>query len=131
MNDNKRDGNRFECDFCDLLSQYGFWVHNMAQNQSGQPADVIAVRDRLAYLIDCKVCHGRFALSRIEDNQHYAMQRWSDCGNNDGWFALKVDDDIYMLQRFVLEELKDEKASLNMVDIRTYGIPFDRWLTLC
>ncbi len=102
---NKINGNQFERDFCELLSQYGFWVHNMAQNQSGQPADVIAVRDRLAYIIDCKVCHGRF--------------------------ALKVDEDIYMLQRFVLQELAEEKASLNMVDIRTYGIPFDRWLTLC
>ena len=74
MNDNKRDGNRFERDFCDLLSQYGFWVHNMAQNQSGQPADVIAVRDRLACLIDCKVCHGRFALSRMRDDPQVVVQ---------------------------------------------------------
>ena len=53
---NKKLGNSFESVFCEILFQQGFWCHNRAQNQAGQPADVIAVRDGKAYLIDCKFC---------------------------------------------------------------------------
>lgn len=41
---NKKLGNNFETEFCEILSAHGFWVHNLAQNQAGQPADVIAVK---------------------------------------------------------------------------------------
>lgn len=53
---NKKLGNDFESEFCKILSEHGYWCHNMAQNAAGQPADVIAVKDTIAYLIDCKVC---------------------------------------------------------------------------
>ena len=39
---NKKLGNSFESTFCEILFQQGFWCHNLAQNQAGQPADVIA-----------------------------------------------------------------------------------------
>ena len=42
-NNNKKNGNHFEEEFCELLALHGFWAHNMAQNQVGQPADVIAI----------------------------------------------------------------------------------------
>lgn len=41
-NSNKKNGNPFEEGFCGLIALHGFWAHNMAQNQVGQPADVIA-----------------------------------------------------------------------------------------
>ena len=41
-NSNKKNGNPFEEGFCGLIALHGFWVHNMAQNQVGQPADMIA-----------------------------------------------------------------------------------------
>ena len=41
---NKKAGNLFEQEFCEILFENGFWVHNLAQNASGQPADVIAVK---------------------------------------------------------------------------------------
>lgn len=41
---NRKTGNSFEAEFCDLLFQHGYWVHNLAQNAAGQPADVIAVK---------------------------------------------------------------------------------------
>ena len=41
-NSNKKNGNHFEEEFCELLALHGFWAHTMAQNQVGQPADVIA-----------------------------------------------------------------------------------------
>ena len=56
MATNRKIGNSFETEFCELLFQYGFWCHNIAQNAAGQPADVIAVKNKTAYLIDCKVC---------------------------------------------------------------------------
>ena len=52
---NKKLGNSFEAELCEILSQHGFWAHNLAQNAAGQPADVIAVKDGEAFLIDCKV----------------------------------------------------------------------------
>ena len=51
---NKTMGNHFEEELCELLAEQGFWAHNLAQNQVGQPADVLAVRDNIAVLIDCK-----------------------------------------------------------------------------
>ena len=53
MATNRKIGNTFETEFCELLFQRGFWCHNMAQNAAGQPADVIAVKNKTAYLIDC------------------------------------------------------------------------------
>ena len=63
---NKEIGNKFEQELCEKLSEYGFWTHNLAMNKAGQPADIIAVRNTRAYLIDAKVCSSRgFALSRV------------------------------------------------------------------
>ena len=62
---NKQAGNAFERSFCEMLFSKGFWVHNFAQNRDGQPADVIAVRNGIAYLIDCKVCSGESKIIRI------------------------------------------------------------------
>lgn len=53
MATNRKIGNSFETEFCELLFQHGFWCHNMAQNAAGQPADVIAVKGKTAYLMMC------------------------------------------------------------------------------
>lgn len=132
MATNKKVGNDFEAEFCEILSANGLWVHNMAQNKAGQPADVIAVKDKTAYLIDCKVCaHERFSLSRVEENQHFAMELWNQCGNGEGWFALKVEDEIIMIPHFSMVVLSYEKSALNLTDIREYGTPLERWLEKC
>lgn len=129
---NKRIGNTFETEFCELLYAHGFWVHNLAQNAAGQPADVIAVKNKTAYLIDCKVCsHNRFPLSRVEENQHFAMGTWEACGNGEGWFALKVEDEIIMIPHFSTVALSYKKSFLNLIDIREYGTPLERWLEKC
>lgn len=132
MATNKKVGNDFEAEFCDILSANGLWVHNMAQNKAGQPADVIAVKNKTAYLIDCKVCgNERFSLSRVEENQHFAMGLWKQCGNGEGWFALKVNDEIIMIPHFNMVALSYEKSALNLTDIREYGTPLERWLKKC
>lgn len=132
MPTNRKIGNSFEAEFCEMLFKHGFWCHNMAQNSAGQPADVIAVKDQRAYLIDCKVCSkNRFPLERVEENQHFAMETWKICGNGDGWFALKVENEVLMLSHDTLVKLSYEKWALNLKEIREYGIPLERWLEQC
>ena len=96
---NRTIGGRFEEELCELLAAHGWWAHNLAQNQVGQPADVIAVKNNIAVLIDCKVCaNDRFALSRIECNQEGAMTLWEARGNLYCYFAMKLTDgSIYMV----------------------------------
>ncbi len=95
---NRLSGIAFERELCSMLAVHGFWVHNIAQTASGQPADIIAVKNGRAYLIDCKVCaNGKFDTRRIEENQDAAMCLWRDCGNGVGWFALKLDDEVRII----------------------------------
>lgn len=129
---NKKLGNDFEAAFCEILFEEGYWVHNLAQNASGQPADVIAVRNGKAHLIDCKVCsNGSFPLSRIEENQHLSMSFWLECGNLEAWFAFKIDDEIFLIAYPVLRELKGRLSYLNREIIEGYGLSIERWVKRC
>lgn len=126
---NKKLGNDFEQELCEKLSEYGFWVHCMTQNKAGQPADIIAVKDKRAYLIDAKVCSSRgFALSRVEENQDLAMDLWNQCGNGQGWFALKVSDEIYMIPHLCITSYMARKSSLNIEEIKTLGKSLETWV---
>lgn len=129
---NRAIGNSFEQELCEKLYAHGFWAHNMAQNKSGQPADVIAVRNKVAYLIDCKVCSSdKFELRRMEENQELSMDLWLNCGNGQGWFAIKIEDEIYMLPVIVLKAYRSEKASLSYDDIRILAKPLNKWVARC
>ncbi len=130
---NRKTGNTFEDDFSEILFEHGFWVHNMAQNRAGQPADVIACKNKVGYLIDCKVCENNiFPLPRVEQNQDTAMVLWKECGNGEGWFALKIEEDeIVMIPHFTIKALMREKSVLNLTDIREYGVKLERWLKKC
>ena len=126
---NKKLGNSFENELCEVLSGYGFWCTNLAQKKAGQPADVIAVRNKVPYLIDAKVCSDdKFPLSRVEENQDLAMTLWEECGNGTGWFALKLDDQIYMISHHIMIAYTDQKYSLSSKDILEVGIPLERWV---
>lgn len=127
---NRKMGNSFEQELCKILSNYGFWAHNLKQDNSGQPADVIAVRNKVPYLIDAKVCsNNKFPLSRIEENQHLAMDMWEMCGNGVGWFALKLENQIYMLSYYILDNTRS--LTLSADDICSVGIPIEKWVTKC
>ena len=130
---NRKLGNAFEAELCERLSEYGFWAHNMAQNSAGQPADVIAARNKVAYLIDCKVCSANgFALSRMEDNQDLSMGLWKECGNGEGWFALKLRDGlIFMIPHFTIRALRNSKSSINEKEVFEYGMLLEKWITRC
>ena len=126
---NKQMGNQFEAEFSEILASEGYWVHLMAQNSAGQPADVIAVKDGEAYLIDCKVCsQGKFPFIRIEDNQELAMELWKDCGNDHGWFALKFGSDIYMVDMGSMMNARKHYSALTPDLANMYGWTLDEWL---
>ena len=129
----KKLGNDFEQELCEKLSGYGFWVHLLNANKAGQPADIIAVKNKTAFLIDAKVCSSRgFALSRMEENQDLAMELWTECGNGQGWFALKVPtNEIYMIPHVVIRAYQRTQACLSFSEIHEIGKPLERWVTKC
>jgi Holliday junction resolvase len=130
---NKKIGNDFEQELCEILSDHGFWTHNMAMNKAGQPADIIAVRNKVAYLIDAKVCSSRgFALSRMEENQELAMELWNSCGNGQGWFAIKLPtNEIYMIPHICIQAYKRGQAYLSFSEIHEVGKPLGKWVAKC
>lgn len=133
MTSNRKVGNDFEQDLCEILFEYGFWTHNLAQNQAGQPADVIAVRNRRAYLIDCKVCSTSkgFSFKRMEDNQDLSMTLWQECGNGEGWFAILLAGQIYMIPHTVIKAYSKLQSSLSPLEISKLGRSIEDWVTLC
>lgn len=134
MSSNKKIGNHFEAELCEILFGLGFWAHNMAQNQAGQPADVIAVRNQLAYLIDCKVCSTTkgFDLRRVEDNQESAMELWRDRGNGEGWFAIKLPDGrIYLVAHCTIQAMRIGHSYMSETDIIERGYTPEEWEELC
>lgn len=126
---NKQAGTNFEREFCEQLASDGFWSHFMGGSKNGQPADIIAVKNEHAYLIDAKDCQNdRFVLSRIEDNQDMAMRYWEMCGNNQGIFALNTSKGVYMLRYGVVQVLEIAGIkSLNMQAIEEYCTPYEEW----
>ena len=134
MPSNKKIGNDFEADLCEILFENGFWVHNLAQNQSGQPADVIAARNQVSYLIDCKVCstHKGFDLRRMEENQSLAMSLWKECGNGEGWFAFRLPtQEIFMIPHIVIEAYRHTQSHLSLSEVFELGTPLVRWMLKC
>lgn len=132
---NRKTGTDFEKELCEILSEHGFWVHNMGQKAAGQPFDIIAVRNDRPLAIDAKVCENdEFPLSRIEENQRNAMLLWRDCGNYEKstGFALKLSNgDIRLIDHYILIELINFGMKvLKEDDIRRWGINFEHWVEL-
>lgn len=128
---NRKTGNRFEWELCRELAAHGYWAHNLAQNRAGQPADVIAVKNREAYLIDCKVCSTRwFELERVEENQRLSMELWRERGNGDGWFAITHKGEIRMVPYFLIEEVwMGSRSRVSWKEICDYCMTLEEWLT--
>lgn len=127
---NRSEGNKFEREFCEILSTHGFWVHNLAQNKAGQPADVIAVNKTGSYLIDCKIVSGKkFALSRIEDNQHLAMHLWKKLTGHPAWFAIEFGGErVYMISYDELAQIGMYDDYASEPDIADFGHELGGWL---
>ena len=127
---NKKLGNDFEQELCHILADAGYWVHNFEKRKNGQPADIIAVKNGKAYLIDAKVCmYEVFPFRRIEENQHLSMDMWIECGNITPYFALKARNEIYMVSYVTIKNLiRKGKKQLNLEDMNKYGTRLATWL---
>ena len=127
---NKKLGNKFEKELCEMLAAKGFWAYNFPNKIAGQPADIIASRDGRPCLIDCKECtNDTFDTRRVEENQKNSMFLWDYTGNGMGYFALKLQDGrIYMIDHRMMEAARAGKRTLNRHDIIALGLPFEKWL---
>jgi len=126
---NKKLGNDFEQELCRILADAGYWTHNFANRKNGQPADIIAVRNGKAYLIDAKECTREiFPLKRMEYNQELSMGLWIECGNTTPYFALKARNEIYMVDYTVMDLIRKGKKQLNLEDMNKYGTRLATWL---
>ena len=103
---NKRLGSKFERVFCELLAKKGYWVHLIAPASRGaQPFDVIAVKAGNAYAYDCKTSVKQiFPISRLEENQICAFEKWLACGNTVPRIAVLFQDCIYIVNYTILKE---------------------------
>ena len=129
---NKKIGNDFEKELSEILYDAGYWVHLLNQNKNGQPADIIAVKNHRAFLIDAKVCtYELFPFKRIEDNQQLAMDMWIECGNSTPYFALKARNEVYIVAYETIKDLKKKgKKQLNLEDMNKYGVRLATWLRI-
>lgn len=127
---NKSTGTAFEKEFAELLAEKGFWVHRLQDNQNGQPFDIIAVKNGRAYAFDCKDCAGRsFPLSRVEENQRMAMERWEECGNGIGYFVVHfVASGTYILPfGEIAYHMERGFRTLPEGLVKQIAAPFDAW----
>jgi len=112
---NKKAGNDFEDQFAELAGSKGFWAHRMTANVDGQPADVIICKNNVPILVDCKDCKNNvFKLSRIEENQELAMTKWIEQGNKYALFALKIENDVWLIPFMILMNYK--KAGIKQLN---------------
>lgn len=113
---NKTLGTAFERRMCELLALKGYWVHFIVPDARGaQPFDIIAVKNEKAIAIDCKTCVAdTFNISRLEDNQIMAFEKWLNVGNSEPIIAVEHKDGIYIIPYI---DIKVQKS----VKIANYG----------
>ena len=123
---NKKRGTKFEQDWCDYLSEHGYWAHFVEPKPDGsQPFDVIAAKDDKMYVYDCKTLKGnRFPLDRIEWNQRVAFARIGTIGGVKRQFiVIKNENGIYQIPFVLLiDKLVGEVPSINLKDYEDYCI---------
>lgn len=117
---NKKLGTAFEVEAVSRLAKLGYWAHFITPDTRGaQPFDIIAVKQGKALAIDCKTSAvKRFNISRLEDNQVLAFEKWIRCGNPMPIILVKYKGFIMCIEYSVL---KAEKS----IDLETYNSGLD------
>lgn len=121
---NKALGTAFEKELCQKLQEYGMWVHFIEPNHAGaQPFDIIAVGNNVPIAIDCKTsARAIFPITRLEDNQIFAFNKWLDCGNEYAVIAVKHEGRIYFIDyEWLKEECKLKLADCAKMEEWLYG----------
>ena len=123
-------GREFEKYMVDWLSEKGFWVHRMAESNTGsQPFDIIALRDYKVCAFDCKVISTKrpyFPFSRIEENQRRAFEKLylRYAGNLLCGFVIYFEGGVYLLDYLkVKRRIEEGKKGIAL----TEGFKIDSW----
>ena len=103
---NKKLGTAFEKEFCEILARKGYWVHFIVPDARGaQPFDIVAVKRSRAMAFDCKTCvSDTFNISRLEENQIMAFEKWMRCQNSTPYIAIKHKGNVYIVPYTRLKE---------------------------
>ena len=107
---NKKLGNNWEKEYAEILSKKGYWVTFLTphKNTGAQPCDLVAIKNNIGKLIDCKTCATHlFPIKRIEENQRQCFKKYSKCGNTD--FILAINN--YVLENNINKEINNEEKS--------------------
>ena len=123
-------GREFEKYMVDWLNEKGFWVHRMAESNTGsQPFDIIALKGYSVYAFDCKVISTKrpyFPFSRIEENQKRAFEKLylRYAGNLLCGFVIYFEGGVYLLNYLIANNLiREGKKGITL----TEELKIDRW----
>ena len=123
-------GREFERWVENKLSYCGYWVHRMAESNTGsQPFDIIALKGHGVYAFDCKVISTQrpyFPFSRIEENQRRAFEKLYDCyrGILICGFLIHYKDDVYLLDYDIAKKwIEEGKKGITL----TEELKIDSW----
>lgn len=111
---NKSLGNNFEKEYAQILKEKGFWVTFLTPKShiGSQPCDLIAIKNNIPTLIDCKTCKTHlFPIERIEENQRQAFKKYIKCGNTNFILAIKYNNNIFEIN------MKDIDFSQKSIDL--------------
>ena len=91
INNNKKSGNSFENEFCELMKAQGYYAHLNTPGKGGQqPFDVQLLKNNRSAQVDCKVCHEEyFSLSNIRENQRTAFRLLESLGSDNNYIVVK------------------------------------------
>ena len=117
-------GREFERWMEHKLSEHGYWVHRMAESNTGsQPFDIIALKGHGVYAFDCKVISTKrpyFPFSRVEENQKLAFDKLIKCYKNNltVGFMIYYEGDIYFLNYHLFKVLSnvDKKKGYKLTE---------------
>ena len=86
-------GNNIEKQLCNLFQENGYWVYRMPNGLTGQPCDIVALKNNKNWLIDSKHSKSdKFLLSRCEPNQRTTFEYATKyCGIKYCGFAIYFD----------------------------------------
>lgn len=123
-------GREFEKYMVDWLNEKGFWVHRMAESNTGsQPFDIIALKGHCVFALDCKVISTKrpyFPFGRIEENQKRAFEKLYECYNGIllCGFMIYFEDDVYLLDYAIAKMwIEEGKKGITL----TEEIKIDSW----
>ncbi len=123
-------GREFERWVENKLSDCGYWVHRMAESNTGsQPFDIIAFKRYKVFALDCKVISTKrpyFPFSRIEENQKRAFEKLylRYAGNLLCGFVIYFEGGVYLLNYLVAMNLiREGKKGITL----TEGFKINSW----